>query len=49
MGIDCPSFTKINIGLKILGQRNDGFHNIPTIFQEVEFGDIISIVQSGEG
>ena len=49
MGIDCPSFTKINIGLKILGQRNDGFHNITTIFQELEFGDNISIVQSGEG
>ncbi len=49
MGIDCPSFTKINIGLKILGQRNDGFHNITTIFQELQFGDNISIVQSGQG
>jgi 4-diphosphocytidyl-2-C-methyl-D-erythritol kinase len=49
MGIDCPSFTKINIGLKILGQRNDGFHRITTIFQELQFGDNISIVQSGQG
>jgi 4-diphosphocytidyl-2-C-methyl-D-erythritol kinase len=49
MGIDCSSFSKINIGLKILGQRKDGFHNINTIFQELQFGDTISIEKSDQG
>ena len=43
MGIDCPSFSKVNIGLQILEKRNDDYHNINTIFQELQFGDIITI------
>ena len=38
-----PSFSKVNIGLKILNQRDDGHHNIYTIFQEIDFGDLITI------
>lgn len=35
---------KINIGLRILGRRpEDGFHVLETIFQEVDFGDDLSI------
>ncbi len=34
---------KINIGLQILDQRPDGFHNISTIFQELAFHDNISL------
>ena len=39
MGIYCPSFSKVNIGLKILRRRDDGYHNIYTLFQKLDFGD----------
>ena len=37
------SNAKVNIGLKILKKRKDGYHNIRTIFQEIDLIDIISI------
>ncbi len=36
-----PSHAKINLGLSILGKRQDGYHDIRTIFQELEFHDTI--------
>lgn len=35
---------KINIGLRILNKREDGFHNIETIFYPVKFYDELEIV-----
>ena len=43
MALICPSYSKVNIGLKVLSQRDDGYHNIYTIFQELNFGDSIDI------
>ncbi len=40
------SYAKINIGLHILNKREDNFHNIITIFQEIDFCDHISIEKS---
>ena len=40
------SYAKINIGLHILNKREDDFHNIITIFQEIDFCDQISIEKS---
>ena len=37
------SSAKVNIGLKVLKKRNDGYHNIRTIFQEIDLFDTISI------
>ena len=37
------SYAKINIGLKILNKRNDGFRNISTLFQEINFYDTLEI------
>ena len=34
---------KINLGLRILGKREDGFHNIETIFYPVKLFDTINI------
>lgn len=34
---------KINIGLRILKKRKDGYHNISTVFQELKFGDELKI------
>ncbi|MBD3309278.1 4-(cytidine 5'-diphospho)-2-C-methyl-D-erythritol kinase [candidate division KSB3 bacterium] len=36
-----PSHAKINLGLHVLGKRQDGYHNIWTIFQELEFHDTL--------
>ena len=40
------SYAKINIGLKILGKRKDGFRNIRTLFQEINFYDTLEIEKS---
>jgi len=42
------SHAKINLGLRIVGKRADGYHLIDTIFQEVAFGDILTFRRSGE-
>ena len=42
------SYAKINIGLHILDKREDNFHNIITIFQEIDFYDQISIEKSDD-
>ena len=47
--MDCPSNSKVNIGLKVLNQRDDGYHNIYTVFQELDFGDTIQIEKIDDG
>ena len=48
------AFSKINVGLAITGKRNDGYHNIDTIFQSIFLGDSLyfarhhSVVFSGD-
>jgi len=37
------SYAKINIGLRILGKRPDGYHEIETIFQQISLKDEIEI------
>ena len=36
-----PSFAKINCGLRILGKRPDGFHEVRTVLQTVSFHDTL--------
>jgi 4-diphosphocytidyl-2-C-methyl-D-erythritol kinase len=35
------SFAKINLGIEVLGRREDGYHDIRTLFQAVDFGDTL--------
>ena len=49
MELICPSYSKVNIGLKVLNRRHDGYHNIYTIFQELNFGDSIYIKKRDYG
>ena len=39
---------KINLGLTILSKREDGFHNLETIFYLVQWADILEIIPSTE-
>ena len=43
-----PSFAKINWLLRILGRREDGFHELCTIFQTVSLFDDISFAENDE-
>ena len=40
------SYSKINLGLKVLNERKDGFHNIESIFVELDFHDLITFKPS---
>ena len=43
------SNAKINIGLRVLDKRDDGFHNIETFFQEIDLHDTISFTRQAGG
>ena len=47
--VSLNSFAKINIGLQIRGKRNDGYHNIHTIFQTLNLHDTLTIKKSEKG
>jgi len=34
-----PSFAKVNLGLEVLGTREDGYHELRTIFQTIDLHD----------
>ena len=38
----CRSFAKINLGIEVLGKRDDGYHEIRTLFQTVGFFDSLT-------
>lgn len=44
--LSIKSFAKINIGLNIISKRDDGFHNLQTIFFPLLLHDIITIKKS---
>ncbi|MFB3923786.1 MAG: 4-(cytidine 5'-diphospho)-2-C-methyl-D-erythritol kinase [Terriglobia bacterium] len=43
------AFAKINVGLKILGKRADGYHEIRTVFQTVALHDLLTVTISKRG
>jgi 4-diphosphocytidyl-2-C-methyl-D-erythritol kinase len=46
MSIKLKSYAKINIALRVLNKRNDGFHNIETIFTSISLHDNITVSKS---
>jgi 4-diphosphocytidyl-2-C-methyl-D-erythritol kinase len=43
------SFAKINLGIEVLGRREDGYHDIRTLFQAVDFGDTLEFRAREDG
>ncbi len=43
------SHAKVNIGLQVLNQRPDGYHNLHTIFQELDFHDTVTLAKIENG
>ena len=41
-----PSFAKINLSLRVVGKREDGFHELCTVFQTVSLADEIAFSES---
>ena len=40
------AFAKINLDLRVLGRRDDGYHDVRTILQTIDWADDILIEQS---
>jgi 4-diphosphocytidyl-2-C-methyl-D-erythritol kinase len=40
---------KINLGLKVLSKRDDGFHEIETLFYPIGLCDILEVIKSPDG
>jgi 4-diphosphocytidyl-2-C-methyl-D-erythritol kinase len=43
-----PSFAKINLYLRVLGRRDDGYHELCTVFQTVSLHDSITFTQAAD-
>ncbi len=40
------AFAKVNLGLRVLGKRPDGYHELRTVFQSIDWCDDIRIESS---
>jgi 4-diphosphocytidyl-2-C-methyl-D-erythritol kinase len=47
--ISMKAYAKINIGLKILNKREDGFHNIETSLATINLSDMLTLEQADAG
>src|SRR5512143_2648765 len=47
--IRVPAFGKINLGLEVLGSRQDGYHELRTLFQTVSLHDDVTLAPRKEG
>jgi 4-diphosphocytidyl-2-C-methyl-D-erythritol kinase len=46
VGAICPA--KVNLDLRVLGRRRDGYHDIRTVFQAIDLSDSLTVAPAGE-
>lgn len=46
--MEIKTHSKLNLGLKVLGKRDDGYHEIKTIMSEFSWGDTLTFKESDE-
>ena len=49
MRLSIPSYAKINLHLAVLGKRDDGYHELLTVFQTVDLHDELTVELGGTG
>lgn len=49
MRIILPSFAKINLTLRVMNKRSDGYHNLVSTFLKIPSGDVLYISESTAG
>lgn len=49
MRIILPSFAKINLTLRVVQKRPDGYHNLVSTFMRIASGDVLYITESSTG
>ena len=47
--VSLESYAKVNLTLQIINKRSDGYHNISTIFQEIDLNDKIIMEKKESG
>ncbi len=48
-GIGIEVYAKINLGLAVVGRRDDGYHDIDTLFQTVSLADTVALESKAGG
>ncbi|CAM2140343.1 4-(cytidine 5'-diphospho)-2-C-methyl-D-erythritol kinase [Pararobbsia alpina] len=46
---DCPAPAKLNLFLHITGRRPDGYHQLQTVFQLIDWGDVLHFNRRDDG
>ncbi|MCH7498019.1 MAG: 4-(cytidine 5'-diphospho)-2-C-methyl-D-erythritol kinase [Candidatus Marinimicrobia bacterium] len=49
MALTLPANAKVNLGLHITGRRDDGYHLLHTLYQEISFGDTLTLSEGSSG
>ena len=49
MRIILPSYAKINLTLRVINKRSDGYHNLVSTFMRIASGDVLYISESSTG
>lgn len=47
--VSIKAYAKVNLGLQILGKRDDGYHDLVTVFQTVDLADKLTVSPGGCG
>ena len=49
MRVILPTFAKINLTLRVINKRPDGYHNLVSTFLKIPSGDVLYISESTAG